>query len=329
MFPRHRTAILRSQAFAQQAMGIGGIWFFLDFAWSKYPWIFFLMFCIGSSADAAYTRFRETSQCLWGPFLEKLQEMFPTRRKMLSSDLRAFLVSIMLLWKLSISHIECRHAALRRLILMKSMKNARDFARMAADWLLMRTRSLESESLDWSCPWEQDPVAVADKASKEKSYTCRGGACRAFLSDWWRNKRGTLAEAHEEYAAIKLENGERYRHWKILGAAATQQAHAGNPNAFGESKYEAERSKKRREQKARFYSPLSSAFPPYSIWQMGGSFNHIHEAILHFGIFGNLFPVYSLFITSASFSQSYIHQPPFSHFFSPSLYTLQHVHAVS
>jgi hypothetical protein len=240
------TGLLRSQVFAQQAMAIGGIWFFLDFAWSKNPWDFFRLFLPGESAEASYNKLRRTPTCLWGTFLQKLCEKLPTRIKMLSTDARAFFIALLLLWRLSISHIECRHAALRRLIICTSFAKSTDFVRLGAAWLLARARLLEAEGVAWHRPWEQDPIVVQDRARKEKKKAGgrRGGACRAFLGDWWHFHKGTTQEGHTAWKAVKTQNGEEYAYWCTIGAAGTQQAHAGSAYAFQAPNKQAKRHKK-------------------------------------------------------------------------------------
>jgi hypothetical protein len=88
---------------------------------------------------------------------------------------------------------------------------------------------------------------LADKAALKKGHnTKRGGACRAFFGYWWANHMGTTQDGHIEYQAIVKEDGERLAYWKTAGQAGTQQAHAGNPHAFGPPKKEKDRDRKRR-----------------------------------------------------------------------------------
>ena len=190
--------------------------------------------------------------------MHRLWQKFPSDKRLLSADCKAFLMSVASLWRLSIAHIECRHAALRRLLLLKAQTGPRHFAHLSADFLLLRARAVVSESLAPERPWEKDPDMAAGKDEPDKGPPRPGGGQRAFLANWWHHKKGTTKEGHVEYARILEEDGEEAAHWRTLGKAATAAAHAGNPHCFGHTKKEADRAKKRRLRKQQApASPLS------------------------------------------------------------------------
>ena len=184
-----RSARMRSMAFSHLAMQIGGVCFFLDFVWSKPPWRYLRHFMPGFVASAQERReAAEGPQCLWDVFWHSFRQQFPGK-KWQGSDARMVVHVYVTLWLLGINMIECRHAALRRLCLFKGNHMLTHFMDVAADFYLMRCRTIEERcAMPQPRPWQEE------LAGPEKSYTCRGGAQRAFMADWWHFKRGTTAE---------------------------------------------------------------------------------------------------------------------------------------
>jgi hypothetical protein len=216
---------------------LDGIFLFLDFVWSKYPWTDFLLLVPGANLQELADRLAFGPWCLFADATQKMRLIWSTADALLGHEYLAVLLAEAILWRISIAQLECRHAVLRRLLLLKSQTNLANFSCVSHDWLLLRNRIIEQRHLKKNQPWTEAPAsetAASETAASETaaSHKRPGGGCRAFLSNWFRNKFGTMAEGHARYKEIVEEDGPELAHWLKIGREGTIAANHGG-SAFG------------------------------------------------------------------------------------------------
>jgi hypothetical protein len=233
--PEHRTGLTRSMAFAMLSMQLGGVWLFLDFVWSKYPWREWSMLVPGADTRGiAWVLFRDP-HCLWAEFTHRHRAKFPTFESMLTPNNLAFMLAKAVLWMFTIMKLECRHATLRRRLMLSSFTWLPNLDQVGADWMAMRARAIGQGSLHESLPWLEDSEAE----DESKGHKRPGGPYRAFMSHWWSNRRGTNDEANTRYRLVKLEKGPEWWEWVRLGKEGTMAANAGGTTFRGRAKAKA------------------------------------------------------------------------------------------
>jgi hypothetical protein len=104
--------------------------------------------------------------------------------------------------------------------------------------MAMRARAIGQGSLHESLPWLEDSEAEVEE-DESKGHKRPGGPYRAFMSDWWSNRRGTNEEANTRYRLVKLEKGPEWWEWVRLGKEGTMAANAGGTTFRGRAKAKA------------------------------------------------------------------------------------------
>ena len=137
---------------------------------------------------------------------------------------------------MDVTHIECRHAALRRILRGRAQTHCFDFETSAAFFLFSRERQRFARWVqrpDASAAAAGQPVPAAGR--KKQKQTWSGGAQRAFMSTYlkgkcWKSRqdrRDTLRAGNAEYNRIKTQDGREHARLQELGRAATIAARFG------------------------------------------------------------------------------------------------------
>ncbi len=121
--PHQRTYQSSARAFASSCRSMAGVDHFVGLPQSQYPfkWFALLIFLDPESTDEEREKvlesiFRELA-CALDPFSKRFKAMFPTRAALCGPNCLVTLLCIAILFRLCVSRIECRHAAVRRLLL--------------------------------------------------------------------------------------------------------------------------------------------------------------------------------------------------------------------
>lgn len=181
----------------------------------------------------------EDPDCVKDEFSRDVLRRFDTPEKLLGEDLRATLSAFGSLLRTETSRIECRHAAVRRLMRAKGgSTHAAEFSAISADWLLMRARKLERDH--WAKRKPQSQPKRDRPARGRPKRKQGGGPQRAFLSVALRgarfpdadSRRRTFLEAGARYRAVVAQGGADLERLRAAGRAGTISRRHGRP-AFG------------------------------------------------------------------------------------------------
>ncbi len=226
----HRTYMMRSYAYACVSRGIGGIFHYIDQTCQGYPWKLFRLIDDRYVFDTALREIMDDDSCLWDPFTAAFRLRFPTRKEMSSKQCVAVLCAIALMIRTCVSRIECRHAAVRRLLCTNGHTWVRDLATTSSDWIISRNRIIEQAGL--ALGRLKPPEKLMDVLDSKKRKKTRAGPYRAFLSEFlsrpgvWIGS-GLLKEAAARYRAIRDENGDEWRRLQEKGRQGLMLARAG------------------------------------------------------------------------------------------------------
>ena len=152
----------------------------------------------------------------------------------------ACILCLAILWWIDVSRIECRHAAIRRLLRGLGVSWTKQLEDLSADFLLLRQRLLEAQSGN---PSSEAPGthAATQKAPQEKP---RKGAMgqRCHFSevlrslranpDEWKCRKRLFTEANAQYSQEKQARSEYYERCRTAGILGVQARSAGGA-AFG------------------------------------------------------------------------------------------------
>lgn len=177
-----------------------------------------------------------TPKCMMNQFSRDFMTLFPSRADLVSPACLATLKAIGVVFRLCIARIECRHAAVRRLLLSRGATWAEQLCVASADWLMMRDRIIELAT-DASHRHLQGASEAQQPARPAQRGSGGGGPCRAFMSEFLRgksfaNRDQLMREGHAEFRRIKAEGGAAWQRLLDLGAAGTAAARASG-HAFG------------------------------------------------------------------------------------------------
>ena len=121
---------------------------------------------------------------------------------------------------LTMSRIECRHAAIRRSLLSKNSTHTGGFMSTRSDWILMRQRQIEdmAQNISKSLAEQQVPN-TSDMEDLPFTRMNAVGPCRAWMKEWLQTAEAhametdalRLAAGLEAYRSIKAEQGEKYQ----------------------------------------------------------------------------------------------------------------------
>ena len=121
-----------------------------------------------------------TPKCQMDTLSRRFLERYSSPEKLTSADCQAVLRLVAMEARTDISHIECRHASLRRIIRARAQTHAPPFRRTSASWVAMRQRVLERGL--WQCRRTGPQAGAGDvkvRTRRKKKYR------HAWW--WWRN----------------------------------------------------------------------------------------------------------------------------------------------
>lgn len=145
-------------------------------------------------------------------------------------ECRAVLVGISVVLQLDISHIECGHAAVRRLLRGQTQSHAQDLGQASASFILMKQRI-----------WERCTPEKPEKPPRSRKKIKGGMAQRAFFSQMLRkhwkagtptNRKRLFSELNTEFNAIKLARSNEFEELQRIGEMG-KEARAAGGCAFG------------------------------------------------------------------------------------------------
>ena len=153
-------------------------------------------------------------------FTEALIELFPSVAEIKTGECMLTLYTIAIAHYLTMSRIECRHAAIRRSLLAKNSTHTGGFMSTSSDWILMRQRKIEdmAHKISKSLAEQQVPN-TSDMEDLPFTRMNAVGPCRAWMKEWLQTAEAhametdalRLAAGLEAYRSIKAEQGEKYQ----------------------------------------------------------------------------------------------------------------------
>ena len=137
---------------------------------------------------------------------------------------------------MDISHIECNHAQIRRLLRSRAETHVPLFSEIAADFLLLRHRMRRQQAgrpIPAAASQQPRPPALAKRRSL-------GGSQRAFMSGYLKGRplrtaaerSAAMKEANAEYNKLRQEGGEALQRVQMRGSIGVIAARAGG-HPFG------------------------------------------------------------------------------------------------
>jgi hypothetical protein len=181
---------------------------------------------------------RTDPPCLRDPFTRAFFATSSTERELSSPVCLSVLQAIATILRLCVSRIECRHSAIRRILIARGSSWLAELHRCSAQWLLIRQRVIESAKE--TSKTGADAIASQREPLPEKRPAPGGGPYRAFLSEFMSDpnyrkqfdKAEMLTEAASAYEQITNASGAEWERLVKLGHAGTLAACVGAP-AFG------------------------------------------------------------------------------------------------
>lgn len=209
VFPEaERTIAATSIAFAMLARGAGSVHFQVVSKNDNYP--LKLMTLLTDPAQASQSIMTDP-RCRLDPFSSIFLSRFDTIEKLTSDEARVSLIAIGLMARCDTSRIECRHASIRRMLMLHSQTHLPCFADASCDFILRRQRLLEQAGAKQE---KRDAAAATAEGCGEsapKRLRGGGGPCRAFLSEELAGKPWTpenLTVALAAYRKVKAQGGD-------------------------------------------------------------------------------------------------------------------------
>lgn len=238
LHPTHRAVQVCAKAFSHVARAIGGVFMLISFPLSSCPFRLWTLLTARDDDDLAAkaAELFYTPKCMMDKFSRDFMTLFPSRADLVSPTCLATLKAIGVILRLCIARIECRHAAVRRLLLSRGATWAEQLCVASADWLMMRDRIIELAA-DANHRHLQGASEAQQPARPAQRGSGGGGPCRAFMSEFLRgksfaNRDQLMREGHAEFRRIKAKGGAAWQRLLGLGAAGTAAARASG-HAFG------------------------------------------------------------------------------------------------
>ena len=239
---RNVTLQTRAKAFAAVASEQGSIWYYLDYVWQLYP--FKALDLIDDELDSAEVAADIKADCphMYDDFMLEFLMHFLSAAGLCSADAKMILVMIALQHYLTMQRIECRHAALRRLLLTKSTTWAENLPNLSSDWVLQRQRSVEQVTRQMREFLEAKVANSPDAAEATLPQRAAAtGPFRAWMSEWLGSEEAVampdmeskFAMGCEAYRSIKEQGGDKWndliKKGRVMSCSAPRAAqHAGS-----------------------------------------------------------------------------------------------------
>ena len=234
----------RSMAYSLVSRTLCAVWLLIEAPATGYPFkLFKLMQAEGDDLSALLVEILGDPECLHDPFSARFLALFATRETLGSPKVAAILMAIAYLLRITISRIECRHSAVRRLLATSGLTWLRNLSGASADWLMMRSRVIElAGAVKATSPVDPQAQPRA-QGSEKKKRPQHGGPHKAFLSEFLQDggnegprSRPRFQQAATAYNAIKVAGGPEWDRLVTKGRQATLLGRAGQPTFEGRRK---------------------------------------------------------------------------------------------
>ena len=236
--PSKQSETLRGKIVTSYLMMSSTVWFLLTKTYEGYPFKLFRLIDRARDKAATALELDRDRPCLWDPFTKSFRDRFKTAADLVSELASNVLMGIALLLRLCVSRIECRHAALRRLLKNKGFTWLPQIMDAGADWTLMRQRVIELAALEIE---QLELETQARQAPYSGHGWSHGGLQRAIASDFLSSDEAKamphlerMAACHARAAEIREKGGLELQKYIDLAEAGTKQSKA-NPgrSSFG------------------------------------------------------------------------------------------------
>ena len=248
-----RTMQNRVLAFKLFARAAGAIHWFLRRQHDKCPYLVFGLLDPVSRSDVA-ARLEKLPLCMRDAFAHEFLNRYPTSKDMTSKKALHQLHAIALLADVDISSIECRHAAVRRILMARSTSKQVGIEVLSADYLCRQMDARMTEMAETLGILQQQReihgiLSLRARKRKRQQQSKKkakrkggGGRQRAFFRARLRgrtfrdkgsqgqDRRAVLKQLHQELKQLSRAENEEFGH---LGWFGTLSHRAGHPS-FGE-----------------------------------------------------------------------------------------------
>ena len=173
-------------------------------------------------------------------FVKDFMRLFPEPEDMIKDEARILLLCIALYHRLTMYRIECRHASIRRNLVIRGCGSVTpEWANLSADWVLMRQRIIENLCVKMRMRCNSAGADdAANSADADDDVLVKGnciGPCRAWVSEFLRSPEARaipdvslkFSMAVAGWQAIKSERGRKYLEMVEKGRVMTATAARG------------------------------------------------------------------------------------------------------
>ena len=211
----------RSLLWASTTRSVGAVLFLLEGAWLAYPYRLFLLLDPCRNLDETALMLHNDPPCLFCEFTKAFRAIFVSVRDLTSHKCLSILVCLAVMVRLDTSHIEARHAALRRVLLAKGFTWVAEFAEVSAATILRYSQGLVSE-------FDSDSCRSLEEVSQQLARRRHIGLQQTFFQQWFKehplhsfdDRRHWFTEAHAAYQTFLTENDpDRVSYFQKLTAA--------------------------------------------------------------------------------------------------------------
>ena len=133
-------------------------------------------------------------------FTEEFMMMFSTEALLTGNEAMLVLLMIIIKHSLSMHRIECRHAAIRRHLLVRGAAHGADIDAASSDCIIRRQRVLEEEAAKRkpsSCSASQS-LAELEEYDITPSRCAATGPCRAWKNEWLSSPEAQAVESLDD-----------------------------------------------------------------------------------------------------------------------------------
>ena len=171
----------------------GSIEYYVRWRWRGYPFKLFVL--LDPSQDTMLVADEILSDCkhLYDPFTMAWVTVYNTVALLTSIPALTALWMVGVLKRLITARIECRHALIRMLLLMKMSTRGADLASLSSDFILTRQRALQH----WAMRLQQ--VFEAEDEPSNGPMRGGGGACRALMREWLSSQEASELSSSERF----------------------------------------------------------------------------------------------------------------------------------
>lgn len=164
----------------------------MDAPWQGYPWALLKLAFDDRSFDVEADWFLDACEHQLDPFSKKFRTTFHPKEKLRSPGAHVLLKLLALFMRLTITQVECRHALIRRLLILLGQTWRQELAYISSEFVQIRARILQLTTS--MAVWEDE----SSGSNGKNTGWSHGGACRAFLSQFLLSEEGrSILDAKE------------------------------------------------------------------------------------------------------------------------------------